>query len=208
MKRKLDNEEVKPFRSREANEDAAQIRDLLAAWAQSAIEELRCARPDMPDALDDRAADAFVQLHGWEPLIAIADMAGGDWPQRARAAALALSAGEAREDDSQAVQLLADIQAAFKVCQRRGIRRLMKRKASAEDKLSTVTLLKYLNSLEESPWGGWHSGNGLTSRDLARLLKPFGVRPKTIRMADGATQKGYELEGFSDTFSRYLTPVT
>ena len=49
------------------------------------------ARPDDARALDDRAEEA------WEPLLAIADLAGGDWPERARdAARAAVGAGRAR----------------------------------------------------------------------------------------------------------------
>ena len=57
----------------------------------------------MPDALDDRAADS------WEPLLALADAAGGEWPQRARAAALALCGAAEVEDQSLSVQVLSDI---------------------------------------------------------------------------------------------------
>ena len=39
------------------------------------------AEPVMPDGVTDRAAEV------WEPLVAIADVAGGHWPATARAAA-------------------------------------------------------------------------------------------------------------------------
>ena len=45
---------------------------------------MAAARPDMPLGIEDRNADV------WEPLLAIAEAAGGDWPQRAREAAIAL----------------------------------------------------------------------------------------------------------------------
>jgi hypothetical protein len=46
----------------------------------------------VPYGLNDRACD------NWSPLLAIADLAGGEWPQRARAAALDLS-GAGRDDE-------------------------------------------------------------------------------------------------------------
>jgi uncharacterized protein DUF3631 len=48
----------------------------------------------MPDALHDRAQD------NWEPLIAIADLAGGGWPKLARDAASALSGAVDPGDDT------------------------------------------------------------------------------------------------------------
>jgi Protein of unknown function (DUF3631) len=56
--------------------------------------------------VEDRAADT------WEPLIAIADPADGDWPARARKAAIALNA----EDDTDTTldaRLLADLRDVF-----------------------------------------------------------------------------------------------
>ena len=51
----------------------------LAAWAADAAEGLRHVDPALPDVLSDRAQDAC------EALAAIADLAGGEWPERARA---------------------------------------------------------------------------------------------------------------------------
>ena len=54
-------------------------------WAQDHLDQLRDADPDIPTGLDDRAAD------NWRPLLAVADLAGGPWPERAREAAQQLS---------------------------------------------------------------------------------------------------------------------
>ena len=181
MKRKTKEEHTARFRHRSAREQAQPIRESLASWATLAIEHLRDAQPRIPPELDDRAAD------GWEPLLAIADMAGGDWPQRARDAALTLSSGENREDDSLGPRLLSDIRNAFN-----------EREA---DKLASADLLKSLNALEESPWGGFGNG-GMTVRELARMLKPYRVNPKQVRIND-RTLKGYERESFREAWLRY-----
>jgi Protein of unknown function (DUF3631) len=65
--------------------------------------------PEMPDGIEDRNADV------WEALIAIADLAGGDWPERARRAAVALVAAS---QSGQAWTVL--------VCTRSGIPRLVR----------------------------------------------------------------------------------
>jgi hypothetical protein len=172
-------------RFRDAEEAARPIREALAAWAAARIEALRDARPDIPDELDDRAAD------GWEPLLAIADAAGRDWPTRARSAALALSLGDSREDDSLGVRLLADIRDIFE-----------ERRA---DRLATAELVAALNALEEAPWGDLR-GRPLDGRRLARLLRPFGIAPNVIRLPDGTVVRGYDRVRFMDEWGRYLSP--
>jgi len=60
----------------------------------------------VPEELHDRAADS------WEPLLAIADRAGGSWPMRARLAAVALSSEEDMPA-SAGIRLLADVREVF-----------------------------------------------------------------------------------------------
>jgi hypothetical protein len=186
LKRRAPTEPIERFRRSLADAEAKPLRAMLTAWAAANLDVLREAQPAIPEALDDRAVD------GWEVLIAIADLAGGDWPRRARVAALALSCGEAREDESSGIRLLADIKGIF---ENRGV-----------DRFSSVELCRSLNELEESPWGDW-KGKILDPRGLARLLKPFSVKPDSIRLADGKTPKGYLREWFVDAWGRYLPPV-
>src|SRR5215472_10078158 len=54
----------------------------VARWAADNCDAMSQADPESPERLNDRAADA------WLPLLAIADQAGGEWPGRARAAAV------------------------------------------------------------------------------------------------------------------------
>jgi hypothetical protein len=123
--------------------------------------------------LEDRAADT------WEPLIAIADLAGGDWPARARAAATTMTAAEAQqeEDTAAGVRLLADLRQIFQ--------------AIDAEALYTSTILEALHRLEDAPWADWY-GHPLATRDLARLLRPYQVESKNIREhGTGAPRKGY-----------------
>jgi hypothetical protein len=82
MKRRYIGERLERFRERDAAIDAKPITQAAQTWAAQYTSALHDARPFLPDALNDRAADA------WEPLLAIADVAGGEWPARARTAAL------------------------------------------------------------------------------------------------------------------------
>jgi hypothetical protein len=181
LARKLADERVSRWRKREAQEIAEPLHQALMSWAQDAVVYLETARPTMPDALDDRAEEA------WEPLFAIADLAGGEWPQRALTAAMQISACD-DGDQAFSVRLLADIRDVFAA-----------RKA---DKMFSAELARQLCDLEESPWGDLY-GKHLDPRGLARRLKPFAVTPRTVRVED-ETAKGYHLEQFADAFARYL----
>ena len=156
-----------------------------ARWTHDHDAALRAAEPDMPAVLIGRRAD------NWRCLLAIADVAGGDWPERARRAAEALSAE--RSDETAAVLLLEDIRKVFN--------------DHSADRLPSTTLCEALVGLEHRPWPEWgRSGRPISTRGLAKLLKPFDIIPGTKR--EGAdTFKGYTLQSFDDAFSRYLPPI-
>ena len=183
MKRKTKGEPVERLYLRDAEPIAEPLRDQLAAWARNNGQALTDARPELPGELDDRAGEA------WEALFAIADHAGVDWPDRARAAALALSGGGEDDATSRGVQLLA------------AIHRAMGDRSS----IATAELLETINADDELQFGGWREGKGLDARGLARLLRPYGVRSGTVRDGD-KTPKGYNRVAFEDAWARYLSP--
>jgi putative DNA primase/helicase len=119
--------------------------------------------------------------------VGIADVTGGDWPKLARQTAVALS-GEVA-DESTGVQLLADL------------RELFDREPT--DVLFTKEILAALGKNENRPWPEWKNGKPITDRQLATLLKPFKVRPKSVRWG-AETDKGYRRKWFDDAFARYL----
>ena len=137
--------------------------------------------PDLP--VEDRAAD------NWEPLVALADVAGGDWPARARKAAVLLCAEDADADTeaSLGLRLLADIRDIFA-----DLTVLF---------LPSADLTVSLRKLPEAPW----QGIDLSMHKLAFLLKPYSVRP---RQNDARTARGYHAADFADPFRRYLTAQT
>lgn len=184
MKRKARNEYADRFRYRDARNTAEPLMAMLESWAISEFDLLRDARPYIPDALDDRQQDA------WEPLLAIADSAGGNWARRARDAALTLSTGETHEDDSVGVRLLSDIKVIL----------------SDRSKVSSVDLLAALNGIEDAPWGDWY-GKPLNARALAKLLKPYGIRPTPVRTGS-KVWKGYSSADFADAFPRYTETLS
>jgi hypothetical protein len=183
MKRKHRGEPVSRFHRRTVREQAEALRPRLASWAARRVGSMANAKPYLPEYLDDRAQDI------WEPLLAIADAAGGTWPTRARAAAKALSAGRDAEDDAEPEMLLADLFVLFN---------------DEGSRVPSSVLCDRLNSLEERPWGAKRRGEGLDPRGLARLLKGFDIVPGSVKLADGSTPKGYKRESFLDAWARHL----
>jgi hypothetical protein len=182
MKRRAPYEVISPFRHRQAAKAGEALRKRLEDWAGANEEALTAAEPTMPEGITDRPADV------WEPLLAIADVAGGHWPARARAAAIELNAERSAADPSLGVRLLGDIRSIFATLD--------------VDRLSTDDMLKKLCELDEAPWGDLR-GKALDARGLASRLRHFGVRPDSIRLSVG-TKKGYLREWFYDAWSRYL----
>ena len=182
LRRKLPSERVQKLRHARGRvlEDLARK---LVRWTTDNREQVRAARPALPETLHDRAGD------NWEPLLAIADVAGGAWPTYARRAAEALSGGSP-EGESLKVELLRDIQAAFT--------------HKATDRLRSEDLVELLVSDKERPWAEYRNGKPLTQRQLARLLSTFQITSNTVRFDNVTTAKGYRLEQFEDAFARYI----
>lgn len=182
LRRKLVHEKVE--RLRYAEEAAFVVmRRKLARFGQDYLGAVRDARPLLPDDLNDRAQD------NWEPLLAIADLAGQDWPGRARQAALKLSA-EKENAVSMGVELLSDIREVF-----------------AEKNSERLFSYQLVHALcrDERRWCTHNRGGNITAAQVARILKGFGISPKSMRM-DLENAKGYDKDQFTDAWERYLPP--
>jgi len=186
MRRKLPGEKVERFRADRAGEFPT-LASKAARWAVDNRDALASADPNVPDGLNDRAAD------NWRPLLAIADAAGGHWPELARRAALHLSGGEQTDADGTRVRLLADIRDVFT--------------DTAEERLPSSDIVARLNAREDLPWGELRGGRPITAPMLANMLRQFGIRPKVFR-SGGATPRGYVRADFTDAWDRYLQPAT
>jgi hypothetical protein len=182
MRRRAPGEKVAPYRHRRDRPALAGIAASLTGWLTAHLPNLEKAEPVMP--LEDRAADT------WEPLIAIADLAGGDWPELARRAAVELtSERDATASVSDRIRLLTDIRAAF---------------AGAEA-LPTTALITRLRSDPESPW--CEPAPGITPKRLAALLAEYDIRSTPIRFGEPIGQvRGYYRADFTDAWARYCAP--
>lgn len=183
LRRKLPHETTERLRYADP-EHFQSLASKLARYASDMATVIQTSRPALPDALNDRAQD------NWEPLLSIADAAGGDWPMLARSAALAVS-GMQEENISLSTELLADIKDVF----------------GARDRLSTKDLLAALNEDDEKPWATYNRGQPLSPRQLAKRLSEYGIKSQSVRIG-GSTPKGFMREWFDDAFRRYLSPST
>lgn len=188
LKRRARSETVQRFRERNERSEGETIADGLLLSVEPLIDELANAQPELPDELSDRGWDI------WEQLLAIADAAGGDWPTRARIAAVRLSSAQEPEDDTLGVLLLADCRKALD--------------AEDADRISSKGLLAYLREIEEAPWGNFKNDKPLSAKTLASILRRFEIKSRTVRFPDETTAKGYLREQFEDSWARYLPSQT
>lgn len=179
MRRRALDETVAPYRHKRDRPALRALAAELHTWLRANYAVLERAEPAMP--VEDRAADT------WEPLFAVAELAGGDWPDRAHVAVLALQA-ETEDDtrDSDRARILVDIHTAF----------------GDAPALSSKTLAERLRFDPEGPWAD-HGPMGLTQRHLARLVGEYGIKSVNVRLPDGQQAKGYHRTQFLDTWHRY-----
>jgi hypothetical protein len=182
LRRKMEHETVERLRHAEPGL-FDELSAKLARFAEDCRIDVRYARPNLPKELNDRAQD------NWEPLLAIADIAGAGWSDRGRRAALKLS-GAHSMTESVGSELLADIQEVFE------------QKHLA--KISTASLIEALCEDEERGWTTYNRGRPLSPRQLSKKLDGYGVQSKNIR-SGASIQKGFDRAQFEDAFARYLT---
>lgn len=192
MRRRAAGEPVEPFRLRQHEPEGHKLRDRLTRWCAEIGAGAGDAWPTMPPGIVDRPAEI------WEPLLAIADAAGGHWPDTARAACMALCEAAKDRRVSLGVRLLADLRTIF----------------GEEDTLYTKTIIGRLLKPEahgldaDAPWGDI-KGREISDRVLASLLKKYGIKPVKVREGGvGDDLQGYRRADLWDAWQRWLPPTS
>jgi putative DNA primase/helicase len=180
LKRRLPTEKIEPFRL-DRTEHLDVLARKVARWAKDHAEAVRAKDPEMPPGIFNRDADNL------RPLLAIAEVAGDAWPERARKAAV--QGREAKDDDGPWLEMIVgDIHGIF------GLR----------TELRSAELVTALVALESRPWAEMgRSEKPLTQAKLARMLKPLGIAPQMIG-PEAHRQRGYLRAHFEEAFRRYL----
>ncbi|GAA3771534.1 DUF3631 domain-containing protein [Streptomyces chiangmaiensis] len=183
MRRRGPGETVAAFRTGRDTPALHAVRNRLAAWLKPLHAQAMNMEPAMP--VEDRAADT------WEPLVIVADLAGGEWPVLARSTCRAMTAYEAGQDEEGGLRtrVLVDIRRAF---------------AAEGDPavLRTSRLLEFLNADKEAPWAEY-GAHGLTPRGLQLLLKDYGIGAANRRFPDRTQARGFTRNQFLDAWTRY-----
>lgn len=190
MRRRARNEKAEPFRARLHEAEGHALRERLAQWADQVRDDIAGRWPQMPEGVTDRPADV------WEPLLSVADAAGGTWPNRARTACMELvNAARADDKGSVGIRLLTD---------------LRDHVMAGIDRMPTVAILDRLCALDEAPWADM-GGRPLDSRALSKMLGEYmtldntPVKARNIKTA-GSVLKGYYALDLHDAWERYCPP--
>ena len=185
MRRRKTNENVARLIYSKAMRDFKGLRRESEAWAKASRRQVKKRYAQDLEFLEDREAEL------WAPLFSVCAAAAPERLDHLKAIALRISgAKQTDEPNDMGVLLLKDIRGVFE--------------GSQQDRLPTLDLLNALNMLEESPWASWCRGAPLDARRLARLLRPFGVLPRNLRLEDGRVPKGYQLADFQEVWDTYL----
>jgi hypothetical protein len=184
LERKRKGDRVEHFNHLD-DAELAMLRQQALGWALDHGGQLKNAQPEMPEQFYNRHGDNYRML------FAIADLAGGDWPEQARAAQ---RLSGAVDTTSRNVRLLAAIKTVF---DERGI-----------DAISSADLVGALTADETAEWNEWKNGKPITQAQLASVLGGrggFGI-PVTRPYIESKRLRGYERNNFEDPWNRYLPP--
>ena len=167
------------------------IQRMCERWRDDHLSILPDAEPDM-GGLFGRIADVR------RPLYAVADAAGGEWPELARGAALSLASQTKAiaPGVSLGVQLLRDCRLVFE-------------EHGNPDYLPTPDLDRALFAMAERPWKTLSDGNAMTVQRCGNLLSQYGIKTDKIRHG-GIPTNVYWRSSFEPEWKAWLddTPVS
>lgn len=186
MRRRSPSERIEPYRRRVTGAESAALRAEITRWADQVRPGMLDVWPELPEGITDRNADV------WEPLIAVADAAGGPWPELLRAAAVEMVAEQGQRPPTVGIRLLADIRTVM----------------AEHPVMRTSDLLAALHGMDTAPWGSMLGGLPIDARYLARRLAKYDIPTSNTVRVGSEVAKGYALHHFADAWARYLPPVT
>lgn len=186
MRRRSPSERIEPYRPRVTRAAAEALRAEISRWADQVRPGMLDVWPELPEGITDRNADV------WEPLIAVADAAGGPWPELLRIAAVEMVAEQGQRPPTLGIRLLADIRTVM----------------AEHTVMRTTELLGALAAMETAPWGSMLNGQPIDARFLARRLAKYDIPTSNTVRVGGEVAKGYAVHHFADAWARYLPPTT
>lgn len=186
MQRKL-REQIERFRFARVLKESSRLKKAIIAWAKGASKYVAAwFEKNGLDFLEDREEEL------WLPLFAVCTVLALERLPELQRIAKEMAESKARAEPTDCgVSLLRDIRQI-----------VFSRKI---ERITTRELIIDLQLPDDAPWREWNNGNGLTARDVAKLLKPFGIYSRNLRN-DSKVSKGYDASSFRDAWERYLPP--
>jgi len=191
LKRRKPSEPVERLRFCPAAEAAEPIVNRLHQWAQQDREHLRPLAQHVPAGMLSGLTPH--QQECAEPLVHIADLAGGPWPDKIRAALPRIFEADTQDSGNSTTlrQLLSDVRDFFSA------------KGNPEF-IPTSDLLGHLHGLEERDWKQWKNSRAMTPHALARELHDLPVR-SCLDWNNAVPGRGYRYQDFLEPWERYLS---
>ena len=187
MKRATATEQIEE-RSPQGDDTLKRLQSMAWRWAEDHEDDLRTAVASIvkPPNLRGRKGD------NWKPLLAIAQVAGGHWPETARATAAALTGATASDlEPTITTRLLGDIRMIF---DEKGV-----------EAVTPADLVASLNALPDAPWIEFRYGKPATTRTIAFKLKDYKIAStEPTRAFGGDKDRYYVRRDFEDAWTRYL----
>lgn len=189
MQPKPSDVKIDPWRERLHGPIAKSLAKSMAFWGQENVSHLAESWPDLPDGVEDRAADI------WEPLLATAESIGPEWTERAFNACKTFVLSEAPSDSrpiSPVQRLLMDLAKVF---------------TEDMETIGTANLLAKLSNVNPY-WAGIPNPKS-AAMELASMLSPMGIKPVKVWVEDETGEKravqGYKRAGLAEFL---VTPET
>jgi hypothetical protein len=181
LQRKKKTERIQEKFKHKDDSELQSLRSRLLKYSMDNAVAVTNVEPAMPDGFDNRLAD------NWRVQFAIADLAGEDWGELARAAAVKIE--KSSDSRSRGERALAAIRTI--------------REDSNEIGIASQSLTEILTSDPGSEWAEYRNGKPITQNALARLLKDFKISPERVTI-NGVQLRGYLWAWFEDAWERHL----
>ncbi len=176
-------ESVERFRQRILDHKYKTYRDALGEFCERADCKLDIEAVTIPETLNGRDVD------NWEPLLAIAGVAGGDWHARAQRAAVWFCTEKAMtKRDTLALRLLKEVVEYLQEV----------------TKASTEQIYHHLYNKSGASWRDFKFFNESWIRDMLYQF-PGAPRQGDVRIGEMRAQ-GFHIDWFADLIERYITP--